>query len=248
MAIRTLCTCRDNVWAVGFEGKKAVVTGGGSGIGAGIADRLRSVGAEVVTVDADAATAPTEVADVADGGALAARLLEIYGPFDVIVNNVGVTPPSGFLELEEAEWDRIFSVNLKGPWFFTKRLVEALIADGRGGAILFVSSLHDEFVSGKPHYSASKAGIAMLVKELGWSLASHGIRVNAVAPGGIFTGNDLTPDRDYPRIAMRRVGLPDDVARVAVALLDDEVSGYVTGTRVPVDGGLALFDWLHDND
>jgi NAD(P)-dependent dehydrogenase (short-subunit alcohol dehydrogenase family) len=88
----------------------------------------------------------------------------------------------------------------------------------------------------------------MLVKELAWSLAPHGIRVNAVAPGGIFTNNDLTPDRDYPRIAMRRIGLPDDVARVAVALLDDEISGYVTGSRVPVDGGLALFNWLHDPD
>jgi NAD(P)-dependent dehydrogenase (short-subunit alcohol dehydrogenase family) len=234
---------------VGFQGKRAVVTGGGSGIGAGIAKRLRTVGAEVVTVDADAATEPTEVADLGeDGGALGERLLDTYGPFDLIVNNVGVTPAAGFLEVDEAEWDRVFAVNLRGPWFFTKRLVEALIAEGRGGSILFVSSLHDSFVSGKPHYSASKAAVAMLVKELGWSLAPHGIRVNAVAPGAISTKNDLTPDRDYPRVAMRRVGLPDDVARIAVALLDDDVSGYVTGSRVPVDGGLALFDWLHDVD
>jgi 3-oxoacyl-[acyl-carrier protein] reductase len=127
-------------------------------------------------------------------------------------------------------------------------LVERLIADRRGGSILFVSSLHDTFVSGRPHYSASKAAITMLVKELGWSLAAHGIRVNAVAPGGIFTNNDLTPDRDYPRIVMRRIGLPEDVARVAVALLDDDTSGYVTGSRVPVDGGLGLFDWLHDDE
>jgi NAD(P)-dependent dehydrogenase (short-subunit alcohol dehydrogenase family) len=233
---------------VGLAGKRAVVTGGGSGIGAGIAERLRQAGADVVTVDADAATSPTEVADLADdGGALAGRLLETYGPFDLIVNNVGVTPPSGFLEADEAEWDRVIAVNLRGPWFFTRRLVQALVDDGRAGSILFVSSLHDTSVSGKPHYSASKAAIAMLVKELGWSLAPHGIRVNAVAPGGIFTNNDLTPDREYPRIAMGRIGLPDDVARIAIALLDDEVSGYVTGARVPVDGGLALFDWLHDS-
>jgi NAD(P)-dependent dehydrogenase (short-subunit alcohol dehydrogenase family) len=233
---------------VGLAGKRAVVTGGGSGIGAGIAERLRQAGADVVTVDADAATSPTEVADLADdGGALAGRLLETYGTFDLIVNNVGVTPPSGFLEADEAEWDRVIAVNLRGPWFFTRRLVQALVDDGRAGSILFVSSLHDTSVSGKPHYSASKAAIAMLVKELGWSLAPHGIRVNAVAPGGIFTNNDLTPDREYPRIAMGRIGLPDDVARIAIALLDDEVSGYVTGARVPVDGGLALFDWLHDS-
>jgi NAD(P)-dependent dehydrogenase (short-subunit alcohol dehydrogenase family) len=234
---------------VGLQGKLAVVTGAGSGIGAGIAERLQMADATVVSIDSDATTNPTVVADLGeDGGALAGRLLEAYGPFDLIVNNVGTTPPSGFLELGEAEWDRVFAVNLKGPWFFTKRLVEALIADGRGGSILFVSSLHDTFIRGKPHYSASKAAVAMLVKELGWSLAPHGIRVNAVAPGGIFTNNDLTPDRDYPRIAMRRIGLPDDVARVAVALLDDEISGYVTGSRVPVDGGLALFNWLHDSD
>jgi NAD(P)-dependent dehydrogenase (short-subunit alcohol dehydrogenase family) len=234
---------------MGFQGKLAVVTGGGSGIGAGIADRLKEVGANVVTVDADAATVPTVVADLGeDGGALAGQLLDTYGPFDLIVNNVGITPASDFLELGEAEFDRVFAVNLKGPWFFTRRLVEGLIADGRGGSIVFVSSLHDTSVRGRPHYSASKAAVTMLVKELGWSLAPHGIRVNAVAPGGIFTNNDLTPDRDYPRIAMRRIGLPDDVARVVVALLDDEISGYVTGSRVPVDGGLALFNWLHDAD
>jgi NAD(P)-dependent dehydrogenase (short-subunit alcohol dehydrogenase family) len=233
---------------VGLEGKKAVVTGGGSGIGAGIAERLRELGAEVVTVDEDAATEPTLVADLGgDGAAVAAQLLESHGPFDLIVNNVGVTPKSGFLELDEAEWDRVMSVNLRGPWFFTKRLVEALIAEARGGSIVFVSSLHDTFVSGKPHYSASKAAIAMLVKELAWSLAPHSIRVNAVAPGGISTGNNnFMSERDYPRIAMGRIGLPDDVGRVVAALLDDEISGYVTGSRVPVDGGLALFDWLHD--
>jgi NAD(P)-dependent dehydrogenase (short-subunit alcohol dehydrogenase family) len=232
---------------MGLQGKLAVVTGGGSGIGAGIADRLKEVGANVVTVDADAATEPTVVADLGeDGGALAGRLLDTYGPIDLIVNNVGITPASDFLELGEAEFDRVFAVNLKGPWFFTKRLVEGLIAGGRGGSIVFVSSLHDRSVRGRPHYSASKAAVTMLVKELGWSLAPHGIRVNAVAPGGIFTNNDLTPDRDYPRIAMGRIGLPDDVARVVVALLDDEISGYVTGSRVPVDGGLALFNWLHD--
>jgi NAD(P)-dependent dehydrogenase (short-subunit alcohol dehydrogenase family) len=234
---------------VGLQGKLAVVTGAGSGIGAGIAERLRMAGVTVVTIDSDATTEPTIVADLGeDGGALAGRLVETFGPFDLIVNNVGITPASGFLELGEAEWDRVFAVNLKGPWFFTKRLVEALIAEGQGGSILFVSSLHDTFIRGKPHYSASKAAVTMLVKELGWSLAPHGIRVNAVAPGAIFTNNDLTPDDDYPRIAMRRIGLPDDVARVAVALLDDEISGYVTGSRVPVDGGLALFNWLHDSD
>lgn len=86
----------------------------------------------------------------------------------------------------------------------------------------------------------------MLVKELAWELAPHSIRVNAVAPGGVYTGgNDLTPDHEYPRIPLGRIGLPDDIASIAAALLDDEVSGYVTGSRLPVDGGLTLYDWLH---
>lgn len=132
---------------MGFEGKRAVVTGGGSGIGAGIAERLEHLGAEVVTIDSDASTGASVVADLGvDGERIALEALDNYGLFDVIVNNVGVTPSSGFFDIDEEEWDRVFAVNLRGPWFFTKALVKALIAARRGGAILFVSSLHDTFI------------------------------------------------------------------------------------------------------
>jgi glucose 1-dehydrogenase len=232
---------------MGFEGKRAVVTGGGCGIGAGIAERLERLGAEVVTIDCNASTGASVVADLGvDGERVALKALDNHGLSDVIVNNIGVTPSSGFFGIDEEEWDRVFAVNLRGPWFFTKALVKALIAARRGGAILFVSSLHDTFICGWPHYSASKAGVSMLVKELAWELAPHSIRVNAVAPGGVYTGgNDLTPDGEYPRIPLGRIGLPDDIASIAAALLDDEVSGYSTGSRLPVDGGLTLYDWLH---
>jgi NAD(P)-dependent dehydrogenase (short-subunit alcohol dehydrogenase family) len=231
---------------MGLTGRNAVVTGGGSGIGAAIAERLRQAGASVVTIDADEATSPTHVADMGGNGReIADAVLASYGIFDVVVNNVGLTPDSDFFETNEAEWDRLMRINLRGPWFFTKRLVEALMAESRGGSVIFISSLHDSDVSGLPHYSASKAAVTMLGRELAWMLGPHGIRVNVVAPGGVFTNNDLFPDREYPRIPLRRIGMPDDVARAVVALADDDACGYVTGARVPVDGGLSLFDWLH---
>jgi NAD(P)-dependent dehydrogenase (short-subunit alcohol dehydrogenase family) len=232
---------------MGLTGRNAVVTGGGAGIGAAIADKLREAGASVVTVDANAATSPTHIADMGgDGRGVADTVLAAHGVVDVIVNNVGMTPDAGFFDTDEDEWDRVMHVNLRGPWFFTKRLVEALVAERRGGSVIFISSLHDRDVSGWPHYSSSKAAVTMLGRELAWALGPHGIRVNVVAPGGIFTSNDLYPDREYPRIPMRRIGLPDDVARAVAALADDDASGYITGARVPVDGGLSLFDWLHD--
>src|SRR6266536_899842 len=132
----------------------------------------------------------------------------------------------------------------------TRRLARELIQRNRRGAILFISSLHDTFVAQRPHYSASKAGVAMLCRELAHELGSHGIRVNAISPGWIRTAPDLnTPEQrakyelTQPRIPLRRPGDPEDVAKVALVLLSDAWSGYVTGANVPVDGGLSLFSW-----
>ena len=137
-------------------------------------------------------------------------------------------------------------MNLRAPWFLTRTLVRALVDSGRRGSVLFISSLHDTFVRRAPHYSASKGGVAMLVKELAWELAPHGIRVNAISPGAIWTGEGSAPDA--PTVALGRLGRPDEVASIAAVLLDDEVSSYVTGANVRVDGGLALHNWLTDRD
>ena len=140
--------------------------------------------------------------------------------------------------------------NLRGPWFFTKRLVQALIDAGRPGSILFISSLHDTHLRLNPHYSASKAAVAMLTKELAHELGPHGIRVNAVSPGWIETEANPVGEADRNHadalIPLGRVGAPEDVARVAIALLSDAWAGYVTGVNVAVDGGLSLHDWLMD--
>src|SRR6266540_1442341 len=199
-----------------IKGRRAVVTGAGRGIGLAIAHRLITAEARVVAVDNDK------------------EILE-DGPVELIVNNLGISTEHGFLDLQEPEFDLVLRTNLRGPLFFTRRLARELIQRNRRGAILFISSLHDTFVAQRPHYSASKAGVAMLCRELAHELGSHGIRVNAISPGWIRTAPDLnTPEQrakyelTQPRIPLRRPGDPEDVAKVALVLLSDAWSGYVT--------------------
>jgi glucose 1-dehydrogenase len=242
-----------------FEGQTALVTGAAQGIGRGIAELLAGLGATVIAVDRDGealnANLPGEPfvrieGDLArpDTGTLAEEIWAEHGPVGLLVNNVGMGTPHRFLELEEPDFDRVFTTNLRGPWFFTKRIVERLVEAELSGSIVFVSSLHDTFVRTHPHYSASKAAVAMLAKELASELAPHGIRVNAVSPGAIESaGNPLDTPEDRASagrlIPLGRAGAPADVARMVAVLLSDAWSGYVTGANVPVDGGLALYSW-----
>jgi NAD(P)-dependent dehydrogenase (short-subunit alcohol dehydrogenase family) len=243
---------------LGLAGKRAVVTGGAAGIGLGIARRLVSHGAYVVVVDrddealrgmADQGLVPVH-ADLADGrtAQLAHDLVREHGPLELVVNNVGVTTPAGFLDLDEEDFDLVFRTNLRGPWFLTRTLVRHLIDTGMPGSVLFVSSVHQSHLRLNPHYSASKAAVAMLVRELAYELAPHRIRVNSVSPGWIRT---RPPDPEaeaslLARIPVGRPGEPDDVARQAVTLLSDAWSAYVTGADLVVDGGLGLHSWLMD--
>ncbi len=232
--------------------RRAVVTGAAHGIGLAIALALADQAVKVVAVDRDRTTLEAEFAgtaiiplegDVAgdDPGPLAQRVQGDGPPVELIVNNLGIETDYGFLELEERDFDLVFQTNLRGPWFFTKRLVGALLDAGRPGRVLFISSLHDTHVFGKPHYSTSKAAVAMLVKELASELAPHDIRVNAISPGGIETKDPPPPDLSHPAVPLGRAGLPADIAQVAVTLLSDDCSRYVTGVNVPVDGGARLF-------
>ena len=160
------------------------------------------------------------------------------------------------------ELDLVLGTNLRGPWLFTRRLVEGLLeAQARTpdrvprprGSILFISSVHDQFVAREAHYSISKAGVSMLVKGMAKELGQHRIRVNAISPGWIRTAEDTTTpeqvakyERLRPRIPVGQAGVPADVARVALFLLSDAWSGYVTGQNLAVDGGLALHNWLDE--
>jgi NAD(P)-dependent dehydrogenase (short-subunit alcohol dehydrogenase family) len=241
-----------------FAGKSAVVTGAAHGIGRGIAELLDQLGANVLAVDRDdralnATFAASDItpwtADLAgDTPALAQEITSSHGPVDLLVNNVGIETADRFLDLDERAFDLVFNANLRGPWFLTRQLARAMVAEDRPGAIVFVSSLHDSFVRGYPHYSASKAAIAMLVKELARELGPHGIRVNAVSPGAIASrhlpGDDAAALQvSHSLVPLGRQGTPPDVARIVAVLLSDEWAGYVTGANVRVDGGLGVYSW-----
>jgi NAD(P)-dependent dehydrogenase (short-subunit alcohol dehydrogenase family) len=258
-----------------LRGRRAVVTGAARGIGQEIAEWLLLAGAEVLVVDKDGQrlkdvfrTRPCQVVEGDLNGADVVDLadeLTRNGPVQLVVNNVGVTTSHHFLEIGPEELDLVLGTNLRGPWLFTDRLVKALLAGGHGngngrggrpagrGSILFVSSLHDRFVAREAHYSVSKAGVAMLVRAMAKELGRHGIRVNAISPGWIRTAEDpTTPEqvakhaRLAPRIPAGDAGVPADVARVALFLLSDAWSGYITGQNIDVDGGLSLHNWRDD--
>jgi NAD(P)-dependent dehydrogenase (short-subunit alcohol dehydrogenase family) len=247
-----------------FSGKSAIVTGAARGIGRATAELLSTLGASVVALDRDEdalhANLGTDgcahwVVDMADDAVeeAAEEIWQRHGPIQLLVNNVGIDSSERFFDLNRSEFDRVFSTNLRGPWFFTRQIARRMRDAQRGGAIVFVSSLHDTFICTRPHYSASKAAVAMLVKELANDLAPSGIRVNAVSPGSIRT--ERLSDNGRARaewhrrvVPLARAGEPVEVARMIAVLLSDEWSGYVTGTNVPVDGGLGLHSWFHDHE
>jgi len=255
-----------------LQNRRAVVTGAARGIGEAIAKWLIMTGADVTVIDRDTELLKeafrTEDCQVLgadlhteDVVALADELTR-NGPVELVVNNVGITTPHRLLEIGASELDLVLGTNLRGPWLFTDRLVKALIADQAGladrsprrrGSILFISSLHDRYVAREAHYSVSKAGVAMLVRAMAKELGRHRIRVNAISPGWIRTAEDVnTPEqlakeaRLRPRIPAGQPGVPADVARVALFLLSDAWSGYVTGQNIAVDGGLSLHNWLDE--
>lgn len=243
-----------------FAKETVVVTGAAHGIGRGIATLLHDLGARVIAVDTDEAALRQQF----DGdrwvicpgdlgsrptGELAEEIWQRHGPLRLLVNNVGIGEPERFADLDERTFDLVFNTNLRGPWYFTRQIVRHLIDHEAGGAIVFVSSLHATRVGGWPHYSASKAAMAMLVKELAHELGPHSIRVNAVSPGSVRSrSNPATSDSLRRAIPLRREGEPIDVARVVALLLSDEWAGYVTGVDVPVDGGLGLLSWMSRGD
>ena len=189
-----------------LRGKGAVVTGGAAGIGFGIASRLAEAGAGVTIADVDGAAAEAaaarlraldrqaqavaaDVSAAADVRRLIGAAVTAYGGIDVLVNNAGIYPFRPVQQMSEAEWDRVLDVNLKGAFLCAQAAAGQMRAHGRGGVILNIASidaLHPSSV-GLAHYDASKGGLLMLTKNLALELAPLGIRVLALAPGGITT-------------------------------------------------------------
>ena len=245
-----------------LEGKFAVVTGAGRGIGAAVAKGFSREGARVLVVDIDGGAAE-EVAkeikaaggdatgaalDVSDRKAVyefAKRITDEHGALHILVNNAGIAPRVSVDDETLTEsWDKVISVNLNGQFDMTYAFIPALKKEG--GSIIYTASIA-AFIAPRssPGYGAAKAGIVSLTKYMARELGTHGIRVNALAPGVIKTAmtegsRDTEKGKSHlARVPLGRNGEADEVAGPAIFLASDMAS-YVTGVTIPVDGGFLV--------
>jgi len=225
-----------------LEGDNALVTGAGNGIGRGIADALQKEGAKVFRADLAEAdlSRPEGAAKLAEEAIRALKKVSIY----VHCASPRRQESQTIKDVKFEEWREMLAVNLDAAFLISQKLSRHMIAEGVKGRILLITSLHAESPRNLPHYSASKAGQTMLVKELARALGPHGIRVNAIAPGAIPGGGFNAPPGMVEKIPLRRFGTPADVAGMAVAVLSERFGAYVTGSTVVVDGGIALHNWI----
>lgn len=248
-----------------LSGRVAVVTGGGAGIGRGIAGGLAAFGASVAVWERD----PTTAASVGDevGGlgvtvdvreadqvdAALARTLDELGPVAVLVNNAGGVFRSDLLDTSANGWDALYRANLRSVLLCTQRVARAMVAQRAGGSIINVTSIEGvRAAPGYAAYAAAKAGVISMTRTAALELAPHRIRVNALAPDITLTEGMLAvaPDgaeEQFGRIVpMGRAGHVDEMAGAAVFLAGD-LSSYVTGQTLHVDGGTeAAGGWYHD--
>ena len=240
-----------------LSGARAFVTGASSsGLGAHFACTLARAGAEIIVAArrltplqslADkiaemGGSAHAVVVDVADAASVAAAL-DAAGPIDIVVNNAGVERSGPVLDIGEADYDHVLDVNLKGVWLVATEAARRMRAAGTRGSIINIASItgHRGMVGIAP-YNISKAGVLHLTRQLAWSLARYGIRVNSISPGYFET--DLNRafleseqgEAMRKRIAMRRFGNFDDLDG-ALLLLASSASAFMTGSDLVVDGG-----------
>jgi len=225
-----------------LEGDNALVTGAGNGIGRGIADALEKEGAKVFRADLAQAdlSRPEGAAKLAEEAIRALKKVSIY----VHCASPRRQESQTIKEVKFEEWREMLAVNLDAAFLISQKLSRHMIAQGVKGRILLITSLHAESPRNLPHYSASKAGQTMLVKELARALGPHGIRVNAIVPGAIpGEGFKGLPGMEKT-IPLGRFGTPADVAAMAIAVLSERFGAYVTGASILVDGGIALHNWI----
>jgi NAD(P)-dependent dehydrogenase (short-subunit alcohol dehydrogenase family) len=242
-----------------LEGDTALVTGAASGIGRGIARALAKEGARLVLSDVSA-EAGQALARELGATFISADLSELdaarplfdaavaaLGQISVFVHSASPrrSEDQTVLAVTDAQWDAMLNVGLRSGFVLGQSVGAHMKARGIKGRMLYITSLHAYSPRNLPHYSATKAGQTMLVKELARALGGDGIRVNAIAPGAIPGGGFKADVKSLEAmIPLGRTGTPEDIAGMAVALLSDRFSRYVTGTTVVVDGGIALYNWI----
>jgi 3-oxoacyl-[acyl-carrier protein] reductase len=225
-----------------LQNDTALVTGAAGGIGRGIAQALAHEGARVLGSD----RADCDLAQPGAAQGLAARAIRELGKVFVFVHAASPRRQESqtALAVTEAQWREMLEINLNAGFLIAQALGRHMKDEGIRGRMLFVTSLHADSPRQLPHYSASKAGQTMVVKELARALGPHGIRVNAVVPGAIPGGGFNAPPGMVEKIPLRRFGTPADVAAMAVAVLSERFGAYVTGASIVVDGGIALHNWI----
>lgn len=244
-----------------LDGRACIVTGAARGIGKGIAQRLLEEGARVWICDVREDGLRQTVAELSAFGEIAGEPADVskrdqiqamidavvarWGRLDVMVNNAGIAHWATFLEIDDADWDRILDVNLRGTFLCSQIAARQMVAQGTGGAIVNIASTNGlRGQAGLAPYGASKAGIINLTRSAALELGEHGIRVNALCPGTVWNEmsaesgmDDALWDEIRAHTALNRFGAPADIAAAAAYLASDDAA-FVTGSVLVVDGGL----------
>lgn len=242
-----------------LAGKVAIVTGCNTGLGQGMARALAQAGADIVGVNLSEPTSTrAEIeamgrrfvdlrANLGQGGhfdELVAEALKLSGHVDILVNNAGIIRREDAIKFTEKDWDDVMNINLKSVFFFSQAVARQFMAQGTGGKIINIASMLS-FQGGVrvPSYTASKSGVMGITRLMANEWATHGINVNAIAPGYMATDNTAALRANearnasiLERIPAGRWGLPDDLAG-PVVFLASKASDYVNGYTVAVDGG-----------
>ncbi|MCU1324973.1 MAG: hypothetical protein JWN34_343 [Bryobacterales bacterium] len=246
-----------------LQGKIALVTGAGQGIGRGIAELLAEQGADVAVNDISLTAEGTEnvvewirskgqralsvQADVSNRDQVQAMFDKVWrelGPIDILVNNAGIETILPFLEITDEQWTRVTDIDLRGPWLCSQVFCRRATAEGRTGNIVNIGSVQAaKILPGRTHYAPAKLGIEALTRNMSAEMTPLGIRVNCVHPGFVATNMTSWIMEDpeilknvVAQISVGRPGVPRDIANV-VAFLASEDSSYVTGQSLHVDGG-----------
>jgi len=245
-----------------LEGKTALITGAARGIGKGIALKFASEGANIaftdLVIDENGLATEKEIAafgvkvkgyasnaaDFAATEELVKQVQADFGRIDILVNNAGITKDALMLRMTEAQWDAVIAVNLKSAFNFIHAVTPVMLRQKAGSIINMASVVGVHGNAGQCNYAASKAGLIALAKSIGQEVGSRGIRANAIAPGFIDTAmTQALPDdvrKEWIKnIPLRRAGQVEDIANVATFLASD-LSSYVTGQVIQVDGGMNM--------
>lgn len=241
-----------------LKDRVAIITGSAQGIGLSIAELFLQEGAKVILVDVDAQKIAQVSAQFSSNGfetlgmscdvtkfesceEVVKAAVAKFGKIDILINNAGITKDNLLMRMSEADWDAVLSVNLKGPFNFTKAVIRPMLKAHYGRIVNMASVIGEEGNAGQANYAASKGGLIAFTKTCAREFASRNILCNAVAPGFIRTRlTDIVPDAEKQKflsgVLLGRIGEPVEIAR-AVLFLASEDSSYITGHVLNVNGG-----------